>query len=58
MRTLVAALALVSLVGTSAWAKSENPVAHRAGMFTYFKAERIAARQPVQHFALMIGVGF
>jgi hypothetical protein len=57
MRTLVAAFALVSLVATSAWAKSDSPVAPRAG-FTYFKAERTAARQPAQHFALMIGVAF
>jgi hypothetical protein len=58
MKTLVAAFALASLVATSAWAKSESHVAPRAGIFTYFKAERIAARQPAQHFALMIGVGF
>ena len=58
MKTLVAAFALASLVATSAWARTESPVAARAGAFTFFKADRTAARQPAQHYALMIGVAF
>jgi hypothetical protein len=58
MKTLVAAFALASLIATSAWAKIESPV--RPSMLTTFKAERVAmvARQPAQHYALILGVGF
>jgi hypothetical protein len=57
MKTLVAAFALVSLVATSAFAKTESPVPARAGVLTLFKVERTAAR-PVPHYALILGVGF
>jgi hypothetical protein len=58
MKTLVAAFALASLVATSAWAKTENPVAARAGVLTSFKADRTVARQPAQNYALFLGVAF
>jgi hypothetical protein len=58
MKTLVAAFALVSLVATSAWAKTESSVPARTGAFAlFFKTDRIAAR-PAPHFALMLGVAF
>lgn len=57
MKTLVAAFALASLVATSAWAKTENPVAARAGVLT-FKAERTVARQPAQSYALFLGIAY
>jgi hypothetical protein len=58
MKIVVAAFALASLVATSAWAKTESPAAVRAGVLTYFKADRTAARPPAQHYALMLGVAF
>jgi hypothetical protein len=68
MKTLVAAFALASLVATSlvatslvatsAWARTESVVAARAGLPTFSKAERAAARQPAQSYALVLGVGF
>jgi hypothetical protein len=59
MKTLLAAFALVSLVATSAFAKTESLVPPRAGVLANFKADRTAARQPAQqHYALMLGVAF
>jgi hypothetical protein len=58
MKTLVAAFALASLVATSAWAKTESPVAARAGVLTSFKADRTVARQPAQSYALLLGVAY
>jgi hypothetical protein len=63
MKTLVAAFALASLVATSlvatsTWARTESVVAARAGLPTFSKAERAAARQPAQSYALVLGVGF
>jgi hypothetical protein len=58
MKILVAALALASLVVTSALAKSESPVPARAGVLTFFKVDRSVPRQPAQPYALMIGVAF
>ena len=58
MKTLVAAFALASLVATSAWAKTESPVAVRSGVLTYFKADRTVARPAAQHYALMLGVAY
>jgi hypothetical protein len=58
MKIFVAALALASLVVTSALAKSESPVPARAGVLTFFKVDRSVPRQPAQPYALMIGVAF
>jgi hypothetical protein len=60
MKTLVAAFALASLVATSAWAKTESPVTVRPGALAIVKSDRTAvvARQPGQHYALMLGVAY
>jgi hypothetical protein len=59
MKTLLAAFALVSLVATSALARTESPVPARAGVLTSFKVDRTVVRQPAaQHYALMLGVAF
>jgi hypothetical protein len=58
MKTVVAAFALASLVATSAWAKTESPVAVRSGTLTLFKADRTAVRAPAQHYALLLGVAY
>ena len=58
MKTLVAAFALASLVATSAWARTESPVAARSGVPTSFKADRTVARPATQSYALMLGVAF
>ncbi len=58
MKTFVAALALASLVATSAWARTESLVAVRSGVLTSFKADRTVARPATQSYALMLGVAF
>ncbi len=58
MKTFVAALALASLLATSAWARTDSPVAVRSGALTSFKADRTVARPAAQSYALMLGVAF
>jgi hypothetical protein len=58
MKTFVAALALVSLVATSAWARTESPVVVRSGALSSFKADRSVARPATQSYALLLGVAF
>ncbi len=58
MKTLVVAFTFVSLVATSAWAKTESPIPTRTGVLPLFlKADRLAAR-PAPRFALILGVAF
>jgi hypothetical protein len=58
MKTFVAAFALACIVATSAWARTESPVAVRSGVLTSFKADRTVARPATQSYALMLGVAF
>jgi hypothetical protein len=57
MKIPVAAFVLVSLVATSAWARTESSVGVRSGVPTV-KADRTVARPPAQSYALMLGVAY
>jgi hypothetical protein len=59
MKTCVVAFALASLVATSAWAKTESPIAARPGVFTLLQPGRAVVARPFgQHYVLILGVAY
>jgi hypothetical protein len=62
MKILITALALASLVATSAVARAETSATVRAETLAAARTEKVRitdfGRQPSQHVALMVGVAY